>query len=99
MTDNGFAYRSRAYATLLDQLGARHKRTRPYRPQTNDKAERFIKTLLAGWAYARPYADNAERLTALPEYPDFYNHGRPRTALGGLAPMQVLVNNVRGNHS
>jgi len=99
MTDNGFAYRSRAYNTLLDELGARHKHTRPYRPQTNGKAERFIKTLLAEWAYARPYADNADRLAALPAYLNFYNHDRPHTALGGLAPMQVLVNNVSGNHS
>ncbi len=99
MTDNGFAYRSRAYAARLEQLGTRHTRTRPFRPQTNGKAERFIKTLLAEWAYARPYAHNAERLAALPQFLDFYNHGRPHTALGGLAPMQVLVNNVRGKHT
>jgi transposase InsO family protein len=99
MTDNGFAYRSRAYNTLLGELGARHKHTRPYRPQTNGKAERFIKTLLAEWAYARPYADNADRLAALPEYLAFYNHERPHTALEGRTPMQVLVNNVRGKHT
>lgn len=99
MTDNGFAYRSRTYATLLSELGARHKRTRPYRPQTNGKAEHFIKTLLAEWAYARPYADYSERLAALPEYVAFYNHERTHTALGGLTPMQFLVNNLRGNHS
>jgi transposase InsO family protein len=99
MTDNGFAYRSRAYATVLDELGARHKRTRPFRPQTNGKAERFIQTLLHEWAYGRPYVSNAERLAALQEYLDFYNHGRSHTALGGLTPMQVLVNNVPGKHS
>lgn len=99
LTDNGTAYRGRTYAAALAHLGARHKRTRPFRPQTNGKAERFIKTLLAEWAYARPYADNAERLAALPEYLDFYNHERPHTAIGGLAPMEVLVNNVRGNHT
>jgi len=74
MTDNGSAYRGRAYAAAVADLEARHQRTRPFRPQTNGKAERFIKTLLAEWAYARPYADNADRLAALPEYLDFYNH-------------------------
>jgi len=96
---NGSAYRSRAYAAALDQLGARHKRTRPYRPQTNGKVERLIKTLLAEWAYARPYRSNDERLSALPGWLDFYNHGRPHTALDGLTPHQALVNNVGGNHS
>ena len=99
MTDNGSAYRGRAYAAAVADLEARHQRTRPFRPQTNGKAERFIKTLLAEWAYARPYADNADRLAALPEYLDFYNHQRSHTALGGLTPMQVLVNNLPGNHS
>jgi transposase InsO family protein len=99
MTDNGFAYTSRRYAASLAGLRARHKRTRRYRPQTNGKAERFIQTLLHEWAYGRAYVSNAERRAALPVYLDFYNHERPHTALGGLTPMQVLVNNVRGNHS
>ncbi len=99
LTDNGSAYRSRAYAAALDQLAIRHKRTRPYRPQTNGKAERFIKTLLAEWAYARPYRSNDERLEALPEWLRIYNHGRPHTALDGLTPHQALVNNVDGNHN
>jgi len=99
LTDNGGAYRSRVYAAALDELGARHKRTRPYRPQTNGKVERLIKTLLAEWAYARPYRSNDERLEALPDWLDFYNHGRPHTALDGLTPHQALVNNVGGNHS
>jgi len=99
LTDNAFAYRGAAYTAVRERLGARHSRTRPYRPQTNGKAERFIKTLLAEWAYARRYRSNDERLAALPRWVDFYNHGRPHTALGGLAPLPVLVNNVRGNHS
>ena len=71
--------------------------TRPYRRQTNGKAERFIGTLVREWAYARPYL-NAERLEALPAFLDFYNQRRPHTALGGLSPMAV-VNNVRGDHN
>lgn len=96
MTDNAWAYRSRVYRSTLG--GRRQTRTRPYRPQTNGKAERFIGTLLAEWAYARPYASNAERLAALPVFVDFYNRRRPHTALGGLTPMAV-VNNVRGDHT
>ena len=99
LTDNGSAYRSRAYGAALSGLGARHKRTRPYRPQTNGKAERLIKTLLAEWAYARPYRSNEERLAALPQWLEFYNHGRPHTALDGLTPHQAFVNNVDGNHT
>ena len=98
LTDNGGPYRSHVYASAMADLGARHKRTRPYRPQTNGKVERLIKTLLAEWAYARPYASNDERLTALPSFVDFYNHGRPHTAIGGLSPA-TIVNDVRGNHS
>jgi transposase InsO family protein len=99
LTDNGGPYRSHAYAATLAELGARHKRTRPYRPQTNGKAERFIKTLLGEWAYARPYQSNAERLAALPGWVDSYNFERTHTALAGRTPMDVLVSNVRGNHS
>jgi transposase InsO family protein len=99
LTDNGGPYRSHAYAATLVELGARHKRTRPYRPQTNGKAERFIKTLLAEWAYARPYGSNDERLAALADWVNSYNHERTHTALAGRTPMDVLVSNVRGNHS
>jgi len=96
MTDNGWAYRSAAYRAAL---GTRPQtRTRPYRPQTNGKAERFIGTLVREWAYARPYASNAARLASLPAFIDFYNQRRPHTALGGLSPAAV-VNNVRGDHS
>jgi len=98
LTDNGGPYRSRRYRAEIDRLEARHKRTRPYRPQTNGKAERLIKTLLAEWAYSRPYRTNDERMAALPTFVDWYNHGRPHTAIGGRTPAAV-VNDVRGNHS
>jgi transposase InsO family protein len=96
MTDNGWAYRSAAYRAVLGRR--RHTRTRPYRPQTNGKAERFIGTLVREWAYARLYTSNDERLAALPGFVDFYNQRRPHTSLGGLSPMAV-VNNVHGDHS
>ncbi len=99
LTDNGGPYRSHAYAATLAELGARHKRTRPYRPQTNGKAERFIKTMLGEWAYARPYRSNDERLAALADWVDSYNHERTHTALAGQIPMDVLVSNVHGNHT
>lgn len=99
MTDRGACYRSRRFATVLGELGARHKFTRPYRPQTNGKAERFIRTLLDEWAYARLYSSNQERVLALATWVDFYNARRPHTGLQGQAPLTVLVNNVRGNFS
>ena len=99
LTDNGWAYtHSAAYRAVLDRLGARHKRTRPWRPQTNGKAERFIQTLINEWAYARPYGSNAERSVALSSFVDFYNRTRPHTALGGRSPLDV-VNNVPGEHN
>lgn len=98
LTDNGLAYtRSRAYGDAITDLGARHKRTRPWRPQTNGKAERVIQTLLNEWAYARPYTTNREREDALLVFVDFYNHRRPHTALGGRSPLDA-VNNVSGEH-
>jgi transposase InsO family protein len=99
LTDNGGPYRSHAYAATLAELGVRHKRTRPYRPQTNGKAERFIKTMLGEWAYARPYRSNQDRLAALAGWVDSYNFERTHTALAGRTPMAVLVSNVRGNHT
>ena len=99
LTDNGLAYvRSTAYRDVLDGLGARHKRTRPWRPQTNGKAERVIQTLLREWAYGRPYTTNGERQTALPVFVEFYNRQRPHTALGGRSPIDA-VNNVHGDHT
>ena len=98
LTDNGASYRSNAYRDTLASHTIRHKRTRPYRPQTNGKAERFIQTLVNEWAYARPDRSNHERLRVLPRFVDFYNHGRPHTAIGGLAPRSA-VNNVPEHHN
>jgi transposase InsO family protein len=98
LTDNGGSYVSRGYAAVVADLGARHRRTRPWRPQTNGKAERVIQTLLREWAYARPSTTNRERADALPVFVDFYNRRRPHTALGGRSPLDA-VNNVSGDHS
>jgi transposase InsO family protein len=90
MTDNAKNYtRSRAFAGAMEDLGARHLTTRPFRPQTNGKSERFNRTLLEEWAYVREYASNAERAAALAPWIDHYNHGRPHTALGGMTPMNL----------
>jgi transposase InsO family protein len=100
MTDRAFAYtQATAFREALGQVGARHKLTRPYRPQTNGKAERFIQTLQREWAYAKLYRSNDERLAALRRWLEFYNRRRPHTALGGRPPMTVLANNVDGNDS
>ena len=100
LTDCGMTYRlSSDFAMTLADLGIRHKLTRPYRPQTNGKAERFIRTMLAEWAYAQPYPSNDDRLDKLQAWLDFYNRRRPHTALGGQSPMTVLVNNGAGNYS
>jgi transposase InsO family protein len=98
LTDNGKAYTSAAFERAVESIEARHKRTRPYRPQTNGKAERFIKTLLAEWAYGRLYRTNAERIDALPAWVTTYNVERTHTSLGGITPMAALVNNLHGNH-
>ena len=98
MTDNGSAYRSHAHALACRALGVRHSRTKPRRPRTNGKAERFIQTLLAGWAYARIYADSAERTGALPVWLNHYNYVRPHNALGKQPPGSRL-NNVSRNYT
>ncbi len=98
LTDNGASYRSRDFAAVVAARGARHQRTRPFRPQTNGKAERFIQTLLGEWAYVRPYRSNAARMAALPRWVAFYNQGRPHPALRGLTP-QAAVNNLFEHHS
>jgi transposase InsO family protein len=98
MTDNAMTYtHSRGLASTLAELGIRHLRTRPRRPQTNGKAERFIGSLQREWAYARLYRSNAERLAALPRWVDAYNRRRPHAGLDGLTPLTVLVNKVGGN--
>jgi transposase InsO family protein len=90
---------SSRFRAAVTQLGARHKMTRPYRPQTNGKAERFIRTMLQEWAYAKLYVTNQARLDALPVWLDFYNGQRSHTALGGLAPSQWVVNKASGNYT
>jgi transposase InsO family protein len=100
LTDNAKNYTlSSAFAAALSEIGARHKVTRPFRPQTNGKAERFNQTLLREWAYVRRYDTNRERLDALPAFITDYNERRPHGSLGGQAPMTILVNNVSGNHT
>jgi transposase InsO family protein len=90
MTDNGAAYLSRAMRHVLDTLGARHLRTRPYTPRTNGKVERVIQTLLREWAYARPYRTSLARSLALQPYLVYYNTQRPHTALTFLSPAHRL---------
>lgn len=85
MTDNGSCYRSRALAQALGENVA-HKRTRPYRPQANDKVERFNRTLTIQWAYARTYTSQTKRETAYTQWLHTYNHDRPHTALDGQIP-------------
>jgi transposase InsO family protein len=97
MTDNGSCYRSGAFGQLLASAGIVHQRTRPYRPCTNGKVERFHQTLDREWAYAAVYTSNQARLAALPGWLHSYNHHRPHTALCGRSPINIL-NNVPGNH-
>jgi len=96
MTDNAWAYRSDRFQDALGHIDAAHKRTRPYRPQTNGKVERFHQTLLAGWAYKRPYDSNQQRRDSLTDFLDLYNHRRPHSALDGNPPMVILDNHLCG---
>lgn len=90
ITDNGGNYRSDAFRAVAQAAGVRLKRTRPYRPQTNGKAEAFIRTLQREWAYVRLYRSNQERLVSLPRFLAEYNGERPHTGLGGLSPLTRL---------
>jgi transposase InsO family protein len=100
LTDNGGCYRSRVFAAACAELGIGHRWTRPYRPQTNGKAERMVRTLLAEWAYATPFADTAERIAELPRFVDFYNRRRPHWSLAGQPPIsRTPVNNLMGKNS
>ena len=87
LTDNGGNYRSHAFADVAAAYGVQLRRTRPYRPQTNGKAEAFNKTLQREWAYVRLYRSNAERTAAFIPFLEEYNGDRPHTALGGLSPL------------
>jgi len=91
MTDNGSGYRSKLHRKACDALGIRHLFTRPYRPRTNGKAERFIRTLLAGWAYTRAYNTSTQRQAALPSFITHYNTKRPHRALNRQTPAQRLA--------
>jgi transposase InsO family protein len=97
LTDNGSCFKRR-WADGCPQLGIAVRKTRPYRPQTNGKAERFIRTLLELWAYAYPYAHEHERTAALQPALDSYNRFRRHRALGGLTPLQ-RVNNLSGTNT
>jgi transposase InsO family protein len=101
MSDNGSAYRSKLHALACRALGVRHLTTRPYRPQTNGKAERLIRTLLAEWAYGAIYRTSAERTAALDGWLWRYNHLRPHGSLGRKSPSARLaeLNNVQGPYT
>ena len=92
LTDNGSCYRSHRWREVCQQLGVTHKRTRPYRPQTNGKVERFNRTLLEGWAYRRLYPTEAARRAAFSPWLHWYDHHRPHTALGGHPPITRCTN-------
>jgi transposase InsO family protein len=90
MSDNGSCYVSHRFKATCQKLQLRHLRTRPYRPRTNGKAERFIQTLLREWAYKRPYPTSIQRTDRLPRYLNHYNLGRPHAALNKRTPAQRL---------
>jgi len=98
ITDNGSAYRSAIHTIACRTLGIRHLRTRPYRPQTNGKAERFIRTMLSGWAYGAIYRSSADRTAALDGWLHHYNHHRRHSALGHKPPITRL-NNPLGTYT
>ncbi len=99
LSDNGSAYRSHAWRDACGELGITPKRTRPYRPQTNGKIERFHRTLADGWAYAKHYNSESARRAALPAWLHFYNHHRLHTAIGKLPPINRINNNLPGHYS
>jgi transposase InsO family protein len=102
MTDNGSGYRSILHALACRTLGLHHLRTQPYRPRTNGKAERFIRTMLGGWAYGAIYGNSLERTRALPGWLDHYNRRRPHRSLNNQPPLtrlQQMRNNAPGSYS
>ena len=101
ITDNGSCYRAQLWRQSCEALGIRSKKTRPYRPQTNGKAERFIQTLLNEWAYGRVYQTSSERKRVLPAYVDHYNRHRVHSSVNGNPPITRFpgVNNVAGVHT
>jgi transposase InsO family protein len=101
MSDNGACYRSHLHAFACRTLGLRHLRTQPYRPRTNGKAERFIRTLLGGWAYGAIYATSHGRTAALDGWLWIYNHRRPHGSLSHKTPIARLneLNNLPTSYS
>jgi transposase InsO family protein len=103
LTDNGSCYRSKVFVRRCWRHRLRHIRTKPYTPQTNGKAERFIQTLLREWAYAAPYSGSPARARALPKWLRYYNQRRPHGSLDDVPPLVRVrsgpVNNVLRNHS
>lgn len=101
LTDNGAAFRSKEFAAACKTLGVQHKFTRPYRPQTNGKAERFIQSALREWAYGWTYQNSAERTNALTSWQHHYNWHRPHSGIGHIAPMSRLksANNLLTVHT
>ncbi|WP_223692439.1 IS481 family transposase [Leifsonia poae] len=98
LSDNGSAYRSHAWRHACTDLGIRPKFTRPYRPQTNGKIERFHRTMSDGWAFARHYNSESARRAALPAWLHHYNQHRPHTATGKLPPITRLSSNLPGHY-
>jgi transposase InsO family protein len=96
MTDNGACYRSHTFAAALGPI--KHVRTRPYRPQTNGKVERFNRTLATEWAYATSYSTDEARAAEYPAWLHHYNHHRPHTGIGGTTPAS-RVHNLTGNYT
>lgn len=99
LTDNGSCYRSKEFAKALG-TGVKHKRTRPYRPQTNGKVERFNRTLATEWAYAHTYTSDEARAATYDDWLHHYNHHRTHTGIGGKTPIERLrVHNLPGNYT
>lgn len=98
MTDNGSCYRSALFNDVLTSNGIKHRQTRPYRPQTNGKVERFNRTLANEWAYSRPYTSETEREQAYTAWLHHYNHHRPHTGIGGQTP-SARVHNLTGQYT
>jgi transposase InsO family protein len=98
LSDNGGCYRSHAWRDACAELQIKHKRTRPYRPQTNGKVERFNRTMLEEWAYVKPYMSESERRDAFSKFLHLYNHHRSHTALGGKPPIS-RINNLASHYS
>jgi transposase InsO family protein len=98
LSDNGSAYKSHLWRDTCAELGITAKKTRPYRPQTNGKIERFHRTLADGWAFAKFYSSEKARRAALPAFIHAYNHHRPHTAIGKAAPITRLTN-LAGHHN